>query len=297
METPTAITPATAFSTQSESIKNIVTAMCAVLPKIPKVEKNHKARIKSTKGADSSYEYSYADLSDILAATTNPMAENGLVVTWSSQPAERGSLLVCTLWHSSGEWMRAGLLMPPMANPQETGSMLSYLKRYLFGLLVPIAATEADDDGQRAARGQDDDETAQAAILDAKRKEREAAALEGKKSGRWTKVEKIKEEKLADAGLANVVDAKAQPENLPIEASSTSTPPPSIPAHITDLMFMLGEAEIPVEKFVNWATNPRPSINKGRLLPEGTKLEQFTADFVKAVTAPSAWSKMIAQIK
>lgn len=298
METPTTITPAATFSTQSESIKNIVMAMCVVLPKIPKVEKNHKARIRSTKGADSSYEYSYADLSDILAVCTTPMAENGLVVTWSSQPAERGSLLVCTLWHSSGEWMRAGLMMPPMANPQETGSMLSYLKRYLFGLLVPIAATEADDDGQRAARGQDDDEAAQAAILDAKRKEREAIAAEGKKSGRYTKVEKVEDKKLADAGLAPAAELPKQEAEKPVAQEVKSTPAPTeLPKHLNDLMFMLSEAEIPVEKFVHWATNPRTSVGKGRLLPEGTKLEQFTADFVRAVTASNTWAKTIDQIK
>ena len=315
METPTNITPAATFSTQSESIQNIVTALCYTLPKIPKVEKNHKARIRSTKGADSSYEYSYADLSDILAVSTNPMAENGLVVTWSSQPAERGSLLFCTLWHTSGEWMRAGLMMPPMANPQETGSMLSYLKRYLFGLLVPVAATEADDDGQRAARGHDDDEVAQSAILEAKRAEREAIASEGKKSGRYTKVAKVEEQKLADAGLAPVTDAtqivgrgyrttdnvvvRAEPEKAKPadEAAAHATPPPELPAHINELIFMLTEAAIPVEKFVHWATHPRPAVGKGRLLPEGTKLENFPPDLVKAVTAPQAWSKVISQIK
>jgi len=300
METPTNITPAATFTTQSESIKNIVSAICLALPEIPDIEKKHKARIKSSKGADSSYEYSYADLSDIQAATTKPLAKNGLVVTWSSQPAERGSLLVGTLWHSSGEWMRAGLMMPPMANPQETGSMLSYLKRYLFGLLVPVAATEADDDGQRAASGHDADEEAeQAALLAQKRAEREAVAAEGKKSGRYTKVAKIEEQKPADAGVATAVEAKLEPEKArpADEAAAHTTPPPELPAHINDLMFMLTEAAIPVEKFVHWATHPRPAVGKGRLLPEGTKLENFPPDLVKAVTAPQAWSKVISQIK
>ena len=278
---------------------------------MPAVERKHKARIKSTKGADSSYEYSYADLSDILAATSMPMAKHGLVVTWSSQPAERGSLLVGTLWHASGEWMRAGLMMPPMANPQETGSMLSYLKRYLFGLLVPIAATEADDDGQRAARGQDDDAAANAAILDAKRKERDAIAAEGKASGRYRKVAKIEDEKaLVDAGLAPVQPTTTEP-HPPVDTPPPLAPaddgelhlapPPQVPSHIHSLVYALEADGIPVAKFVQWATSPRPAVGttpaKGRLLPEGTKLENFAPDWVATIMKPGSWAKVTEQLK
>jgi hypothetical protein len=309
METPTSITPAATFSMQSESIVNVVTALCAALPDMPAVERKHKARIKSTKGADSSYEYSYADLSDILAATSLPMAKHGLVVTWSSQPDERGPV-VGTLWHVSGEWMRAGMLIPPMSNPQERGSMLSYLKRYLFGLLVPIAATEADDDGQRAAHGQDDDAIAQAAILDAKRKDREAIAAEGKASGRYKRVAKIEDEKaLADAGLVPVQPTTAEPPppvNAPPPPPEPDgelhlTPPPQVPSHIHSLVYALEADGIPVEKFVQWATNPRPAVGttpaKGRLLPEGTKLENFAPDWVATIMKPGSWAKVTEQLK
>ena len=291
-------------STQSASIKNLATALCLALPEIPEIDKKRHARIRSTKGEGSSYEYSYADLSDILAACTKPLAKNGLCVVWSTTPAEKGSILSGILLHAgSGEWMKSSLAMPAIANPQEMGSMLAYLKRYIFGLLVPVAATEADDDGQGAAKGLDDDETSQAALLDAKRKEREAkieqAKDKAKKEGRFHKVspameektavaEPVKEEaKLAAAGLAPVEPAKVEPR-------------PEVqnyPKHVNDLIMMLGEDDIPIEKFMTWATSPRVKEGKGRLLPEGTKIENLAADWVLAITAPSKWLKIIAQLK
>ena len=178
--------------------------------------------------------------------------------------------------------------------------MLSYLKRYIFGLLVPVAATEADDDGQRAAKGLDEDESSQAAILEAKRKEREESkakarevlAEKGKKEGRYNKVESlpVEEKALSDAGLA-----PSEPEK--INSEPPAEPPPTIPQHIQELIMMLDEAGIAVDKFVTWATSPRPKEGKGRLLPEGTKIESFSPDFVKAVTVTSKWSKIIAQLK
>lgn len=287
-------------STQTDSIKNLAAALCAALPNIPEIAKNRHASVRSKKGDDSSYKYAYADLSDILAACTKPMAEQGLCVVWSTTPTDRGAILSGILIHAgSGEWMKSSLAIPAMSNPQEMGSMLAYLKRYIFGLLVPVAATEADDDGQRACKGQDDDEAAQAALLEAKRKEREEWAAKKKASGQYTKVEPIAEEKqLAESGLAPatvIVDgptmAVIEPDPNPVER------PPTVPKHLQDMMFALEEEGIPVNKFVKWATSPRDYEKKGRLLPEGTKFENFTEDLIKAILAPNKWNSILKHLK
>ena len=306
-------------STQTESIKNLAAALCAALPNIPEIAKNRHASVRSKKGDDSSYKYAYADLSDILAACTKPMAEQGLCVVWSTTPTDRGAILSGILIHAgSGEWMKSSLAIPPMANPQEMGSMLAYLKRYIFGLLVPVAATEADDDGQRACKGQDDDEAAQAALLEAKRKDREEWAAKKKAAGQYTKVEPIAEEKqLAEAGLApaTVADAtqivvrgdrttdntvtvigSAMEEKTHV-SESVATPPPTVPKHLQDMMFALEEEGISIDKFVKWATSPRDYEKKGRLLPEGTKFENFTEDLIKAILQPNKWNSIRKHLK
>ena len=296
-------------STQTDSIKNLAAALCAALPNIPEIAKNRHANVRSKKGDDSSYKYAYADLSDILAACTKPMAEQGLCVVWSTTPTDRGAILSGILIHAgSGEWMKSSLAIPAMSNPQEMGSMLAYLKRYIFGLLVPVAATEADDDGQRACKGQDDDEEAQAALLEAKRKEREEWAAKKKAAGQYEKVAPLADftasiqlDPIAMEvinGTKTIAEAKALvAAGLAPVAESVATVPPTMPKHLQDMMFALEEEGIPVEKFVKWATSPRDYEKKGRLLPEGTKFENFTEDLIKAILAPNKWAAIRKHLK
>ena len=191
--------------------------------------------------------------------------------------------------------------------------MLAYLKRYIFGLLVPVAATEADDDGQRAAKGQDDDEEAQAALLDAKRKEREERLAKMKAEGRYTKVAPLADctaknnldpiAKEVIDGTKTLEEAKAlvaaglAPAEPPKQIEDIATVPPVVPKHLQDMMLALDEEGIPVDKFVKWATSPRDYEKKGRLLPEGTKFENFTEDLIKAILQPNKWAAIRKHLK
>ena len=286
--------PVVAFATQSESILKIAAALCAVLPDIPEIPKHRKARIATKSGG--SYEYAFADLSDILSAATKPLATHGLCVVYATVPNERGSVLTGTLLHApSGEWMRAGLQLPHMANPQDLGSLLSYLKRYIFGLLVPIVASEPDDDGQRATSGAQDDEAAQAAILEVKRKERDAAKTKAKAEGRFQKVEAMPADN--PAAPSEPENAKSAPEK-PIDAVVTqeppAEPPPNIPTHLEALSAMMNEDRISQEKFMHWLTHPYKNLDgmqKGAIKTEGTKFEALDKTTVSAII--KQWPKIV----
>lgn len=93
----------------------------------------------------------YADLESVWAACRKPLTDNGLAVIQTTQPTKHGLMLVTTLVHSSGEWIRG--YMPILAKDstaQSQGSGISYSRRYALAALVGVYQT---DDDAEAAQG------------------------------------------------------------------------------------------------------------------------------------------------
>ena len=274
------------MESQSQEIKNIAAALCKAVSKMPEIARNKSAKIRSNKGADSSYSYQYADYHEVLKSCLPSLFEHGLVPTFTREQAADGkSNMVGKLLHAeSGEWLSASLPMPAHSTNQELGGNVSYLKRYLFGMLVPIAACEPDDDCQRADAGIENDENAQAAIFEAKKqaKEAELKAWREKKEavGQVSKAEPVKD--LAAAGLA------------PEQPKSSKPEPAAEPKHLADLRFMVQEAGHTVEDFMHWATHPRTAEGKKALLPDGSSWEKLNESFCKQIMG--GWSKALESI-
>ncbi len=92
----------------------------------------------------------YADLASVWDACREPLSSNGLSVIQIIQPAENGVLLVTTMGHASGQWIRG--IMPVAIDkpgPQAFGSALTYARRYALSSIVGVAPDD-DDDGERA---------------------------------------------------------------------------------------------------------------------------------------------------
>lgn len=90
----------------------------------------------------------YADLPTILSAINEPLLNNGLVV---SQFPEGEFGLTTRLMHSSGEWMESTYYMKPVkTTPQDTGSAITYQRRYAIGAILNLNIDE-DDDGNKAS--------------------------------------------------------------------------------------------------------------------------------------------------
>lgn len=132
---------------------NLAAALAAVQSELPTVHKGNRATVPTKAGG--SYSYTYADLGDVSAAALPLLSSHGLAFTCLPRVAEgrNGYELTGVLLHTSGERIEGAL--PLSGNtPQEWGSSITYMRRYLLGSLTGLV-TDDDDDGntiQRAAR-------------------------------------------------------------------------------------------------------------------------------------------------
>jgi hypothetical protein len=139
---------------QSDSIKELATALAKVQAHIKPVKKDKTAKIPTKSGG--SYTYHYADLSSVWDACRELLAANGLAVVQMPEAAHGGNelYLTTTLMHTSGEWMSSMLLLRPSdTTPQALGSAITYARRYALAAMIGIVADE-DDDGAAASQPQ-----------------------------------------------------------------------------------------------------------------------------------------------
>lgn len=91
------------------------------------------------------YRNSYASLASITDAIKEPLANNGLSYSQTTEVRDGSFVLVTTLMHSSGQWLSSEYPLPVAAKPQELGSALTYARRYSLSAIACIAADEDDD--------------------------------------------------------------------------------------------------------------------------------------------------------
>ena len=128
--------------------KNLAQALAAFQGEMPTVHKGKTAKVPMKSGG--SYSYKYADLADVAAAVHPVLARHGLSFTSLPRKTEAGYELVAQLWHASGENIEGALPLRG-STPQEWGSSLTYMRRYLLGCLTGVV-TDDDEDGQAASR-------------------------------------------------------------------------------------------------------------------------------------------------
>lgn len=129
---------------QSESIATLAGALSKAQSAITGALKD---------SANPFFKSKYADLAACWDACRQQLAANNLAVIQTTEVTEAGTVLVTTLAHSSGEWMRGYLpVLTKDAGPQGQGSGLTYARRYALAAIVGLA--QIDDDGEAAqARG------------------------------------------------------------------------------------------------------------------------------------------------
>ena len=98
----------------------------------------------------------YADLESVWTACRKALTDHGLSVVQTTDFHEScGVLIVTTLLHSSGEWIRGRLpIMAKDQTPQGIGSAITYARRYALAAIAGVYQT--DDDGE-AAHGRKSD--------------------------------------------------------------------------------------------------------------------------------------------
>ena len=272
---------------QSASVKNIVTALCKAVTEIPEIKKSKTARVHSSKGSGSSYEYAYADLSDVLAAVVPSLAKHGMMLSWSTRQSGDKVTLTGFLRHGASEEFFSASLPMPILYAQEMGSMLSYLKRYIVGILLPVAATEPDDDGARATHGVEDEDAAKKAMQEARE------ALAKRPDVKKVAVVDPATRQPATPDRAAELTAQAKVETAEAKAE-VAAPAAKIPLHQQKLRAKMEAEGISEERFMVVVTHPKSAGGMG-WKPVGTKFTDLDDEFVTKLLDPNKrnWANMV----
>lgn len=128
----------------TEDTDELAAALAGFQAEMPTVAKGKTARVQTRDGGN--YQYTYADLADLTREAMPILAKHGLA--FACMPGPDG--LTGALLHTSGQRLTAVLPING-ATPQQVGSSLTYMRRYLLGCLTGLV-TDDDDDGQAAER-------------------------------------------------------------------------------------------------------------------------------------------------
>lgn len=89
----------------------------------------------------------YADLNSVWNACREPLSKNGLSVIQTTCEDNGRIVLITTLVHSSGQWIKSSLPLIMTKNDSHgLGSALTYSRRFSLAAMVGVAPDE-DDDG------------------------------------------------------------------------------------------------------------------------------------------------------
>lgn len=124
---------------RSESVNELATALAKAQGEMKTPDKNKTAKIPTKTGG--SYQYSYADLSEVIECIRKPLAANGLSHVFTM---ERGAIQL-RLMHTSGQWISSDLDLPSNQDIKMFGGTITYLRRYMLCAMLDIHADEDTD--------------------------------------------------------------------------------------------------------------------------------------------------------
>lgn len=127
----------------SETLAAISPALVAALGEIEGAAK---------KATNPHFKSKYANLEAVIDASRDTLTKHGLTVLQGPGSCSHGCVAVTTrIVHASGEWIESTLEIPlGKADPQGTGSAISYARRY--SLMAMLNMPAVDDDGEAAQR-------------------------------------------------------------------------------------------------------------------------------------------------
>ena len=106
--------------------------------------------------SNSYFKSEYADLDEITKFVRPVYAGHGLSISQAPWFIDGHDMLVTTLMHESGQWLRSVMRIAAspdksgFVSPQAMGSALTYARRYSLSGIVNITGTDEDDDGEAA---------------------------------------------------------------------------------------------------------------------------------------------------
>jgi hypothetical protein len=125
---------------RSESISKLAVSLVKFNSEVSKIAKD---------ASNPFFKSNYVTLDRLIEATRPILQENGLVVMQSPLSKEDGSIGIQTLLiHESGEFIESEpiFMKPAKANdPQQAGSIISYMRRYSYQAILNLNTGEDDD--------------------------------------------------------------------------------------------------------------------------------------------------------
>lgn len=132
---------------QSEAINELAGALS-------KAQGEMQAAIKDK--VNPFYKSSYADLGSVWDAARPVLSKHGLCVMQTTELTAEGAriVMVTTLAHTSGQWVKSFLPLNPSKNDsQGIGSAITYLRRYSLSAIVGVVCDDDDDGETSVGRG------------------------------------------------------------------------------------------------------------------------------------------------
>jgi hypothetical protein len=133
----------------SDTISELSKALVTALGEMTDIRKGREAKVQMKSGGN--YGYKYADLADTIQSVRPTLAAHGLAVMQNASTTNPELVMISTtILHTSGEWITFDpLALPAGRTAQETGSAISYGRRY--HLLACLGLAAEDDDGASAS--------------------------------------------------------------------------------------------------------------------------------------------------
>lgn len=132
------------WADRSETISELLAAFVAAQKQMINVGKGRRANAGQ-------FGYNYADLSDVLSDVRPVLTVNGLGITQTAEVVGDDVILWTTLVHTSGQFITAApTRLAAGKTAQQTGSSITYARRYSLLAMLGVAAADDDDDGASA---------------------------------------------------------------------------------------------------------------------------------------------------
>lgn len=133
-------TSETLHPTSSPDIAELIKALAKVQAEIEGAKKDSTNPFFKSK---------YADLASTWAACKDGLTKNGCAVIQTVDTIGEKIVLITTLAHSSGQWMRGYMpVIMVKQDPQAMGSAIMYARRYSLAAIVGVCPV--DDDAEAA---------------------------------------------------------------------------------------------------------------------------------------------------
>jgi hypothetical protein len=126
---------------QSAEVKDIAKALMEVQKELQAVTKDAENPFFGS---------SYASFKECVEVSRPLLVKNNLsIVQTTAYDDQIGTMLVTTILHTSGQWIRGFYPISAVKrDPQAMGSAMTYARRYTYSAIIGL--TQADDDGESA---------------------------------------------------------------------------------------------------------------------------------------------------